>query len=37
MDDEIDLSWASILKRTFESYVRGEAPQMYGEYLAWED
>lgn len=34
-DDKIDLDWATVLKRTFESYVRGERPNMYGEWLRW--
>ncbi|KAG2023619.1 hypothetical protein CC2G_001252 [Coprinopsis cinerea AmutBmut pab1-1] len=33
--DERDLSWATVLKRTFEAYVRGERPNMYGEWLDW--
>ncbi|ODN83011.1 hypothetical protein L202_01242 [Cryptococcus amylolentus CBS 6039] len=37
MDDEVDLSWATVLKRTFESYVRGEGPNAYGEWLQWAD
>jgi WD repeat and SOF domain-containing protein 1 len=36
MDDEVDLSWSTVLKRTFEAYVRGERPNMYGEWLEWE-
>jgi hypothetical protein len=36
MDDEIDLSWSTVLKRTFEAYVRGERPNMYGEWLEWD-
>ncbi|KAF7799256.1 hypothetical protein EIP86_010488 [Pleurotus ostreatoroseus] len=28
-----DLSWAAVLKRTFEAYIRGERPNMYGEWL----
>ena len=28
-----DLSWAALLKRTFEAYIRGERPNMYGEWL----
>lgn len=36
MDDEADLSWSTVLKRTFEGYVRGERPNMYGEWLEWE-
>ncbi|RXW22911.1 hypothetical protein EST38_g2926 [Candolleomyces aberdarensis] len=35
-DDQRDLSWATVLKRTFESYLRGERPNMYGEWLDWE-
>ncbi|KAF8918145.1 hypothetical protein CPB85DRAFT_1373893 [Mucidula mucida] len=30
-----DLSWATVLKRTFEAYVRGERPNMYGEWILW--
>ena len=37
MDDEVDLSWSTVLKRTFEAYLRGERPNAYGEYLTWED
>ena len=29
------LSWSAILKRTFESYIRGDRPNMYGEWLEW--
>jgi len=36
-EDERDLSWATVLKRTFESYLRGERPNMYGEWLNWEE
>jgi len=36
MDDEVDLSWSTVLKRTFEGYVRGERPNMYGEWLEWD-
>ncbi|KAG9314280.1 hypothetical protein JVU11DRAFT_5068 [Chiua virens] len=35
VDDKRDLDWATVLKRTFESYVRGERPNMYGEWLQW--
>ncbi|KAK4687978.1 DDB1- and CUL4-associated factor 13, partial [Tremellales sp. Uapishka_1] len=35
MDDEIDLSWSTVLKRTFEAYLRAERPNMYGEWLEW--
>ena len=34
-NDKRDLDWATVLKRTFESYVRGERPNMYGEWLQW--
>ena len=34
-EDKRDLDWATVLKRTFEAYVRGEAPNMYGEWLQW--
>ena len=34
-DDKRDLDWATVLKRTFESYIRGERPNMYGEWLDW--
>ncbi|KAH7928523.1 hypothetical protein BV22DRAFT_1126499 [Leucogyrophana mollusca] len=34
-DDKRDLDWATVLKRTFESHVRGERPNMYGEWLRW--
>ncbi|KAG7099171.1 hypothetical protein E1B28_001042 [Marasmius oreades] len=30
-----DLDWSAVLKRTFESYIRGERPNMYGEWLKW--
>jgi WD repeat and SOF domain-containing protein 1 len=30
-----DLSWAAVLKRTFEAYLRGERPNMYGEWIHW--
>jgi len=36
MDDEVDLSWSTVLKRTFEAFVRGERPNMYGEWLEWD-
>jgi WD repeat and SOF domain-containing protein 1 len=35
MDDEADLSWATVLKRTFEAYLRAERPNMYGEWITW--
>ncbi|KAI0053360.1 glycosyltransferase family 32 protein [Auriscalpium vulgare] len=34
-DDKRDLDWATVLKRTFEAYIRGERPNMYGEWLEW--
>lgn len=34
-DDKTDLDWATVLKRTFESYIRGERPNMYGEWIVW--
>jgi WD repeat and SOF domain-containing protein 1 len=33
--DRRDLDWATVLKRTFEAYIRGERPNMYGEWLVW--
>jgi WD repeat and SOF domain-containing protein 1 len=30
-----DLTWGAVLKRTFEAYLRREAPNMYGEWLEW--
>jgi hypothetical protein len=34
-EDKRDLDWATVLKRTFEAYIRGERPNMYGEWLQW--
>ncbi|KAH8102530.1 hypothetical protein BXZ70DRAFT_890445 [Cristinia sonorae] len=34
-EDKRDLDWSTVLKRTFESYIRGERPNMYGEWLRW--
>lgn len=34
-DDRRDLDWSTVLKRTFEAYIRGERPSMYGEMLRW--
>lgn len=34
-NDKLDLDWATVLKRTFESYIRGERPNMYGEWIVW--
>lgn len=36
-DTEGDLSWATVLKRTYEAYLRGERPNLYGEWIAWND
>ncbi|KAL1410030.1 hypothetical protein Q8F55_004032 [Vanrija albida] len=33
--DQADLSWSTVLKRTFEAYLRGERPNMYGEWIKW--
>nr|VWO94201.1 TcdA [Ganoderma boninense] len=33
--DKRDLDWATVLKRTFEAYIRGERPNMYGEWIQW--
>jgi WD repeat and SOF domain-containing protein 1 len=33
--DKRDLDWSAVLKRTFESYIRGERPNMYGEQIHW--
>ncbi|KAJ6497769.1 glycosyltransferase family 32 protein [Mycena sanguinolenta] len=35
VEDRRDLDWSTVLKRTFEAYIRGEIPNMYGEYLVW--
>ncbi|KAK0226333.1 snoRNA binding protein [Armillaria fumosa] len=32
-DPEQDLSWSTVLKRTFEAYIRGERPNMSGEWI----
>ncbi|KAJ7782792.1 hypothetical protein B0H16DRAFT_1658284 [Mycena metata] len=34
-EDRRDLDWSTIMKRSFEAYIRGETPNMYGEYLVW--
>ena len=34
-DDKRDLDWSTVRKRTFESYIRGERPNMYGEWIHW--
>jgi WD repeat and SOF domain-containing protein 1 len=33
--DKRDLDWSAVLKRTFESYIRGERPNIYGEWIHW--
>lgn len=33
--DKRDLDWSAVLKRTFESYIRSERPNLYGEWLKW--
>lgn len=33
--DDDDLSWSTTLKRTFEAFVRGDRPNMYGEWIRW--
>lgn len=32
-EDDEDIGWAAVLKRTFESFVRGERPNLYGEWI----
>ncbi|KIJ37641.1 hypothetical protein M422DRAFT_259730 [Sphaerobolus stellatus SS14] len=34
-EDKRDLDWATVLKRTFEAYIRGERPNLYGEWITW--
>ncbi|KAF6751118.1 snoRNA binding protein [Ephemerocybe angulata] len=34
-NDKRDLDWSTVLKRTFESYIRGDTPNAYGEWLDW--
>ncbi|KAJ7291170.1 glycosyltransferase family 32 protein [Mycena rebaudengoi] len=34
-DDKRDLDWSTVIKRTFEAYIRGERANMYGEWLVW--
>ena len=34
-DDRRDLDWSAVIKRTLEAYVRGETPNMYGEWIQW--
>lgn len=33
--DQRDLDWSTILKRSFEAFIRGERPNMYGEWMVW--
>jgi DDB1- and CUL4-associated factor 13 len=35
LNEKQDLDWATVLKRTFEAYIRGEIPNMYGEWISW--
>ena len=30
-----ELSWSAVIKRTFEAYIQGDQPNMYGEWLQW--
>ena len=34
-DDKRDLDWSAVLKRTFEAFIRGETPNLYGEQISW--
>ncbi|PPQ65136.1 hypothetical protein CVT24_003226 [Panaeolus cyanescens] len=34
--DRDDLDWSTVIKRTFEAYIRGERPNMYGEWIEWD-
>lgn len=34
-NDKRDLDWSTVLKRTFEGFVRGEQPNLYGEWIQW--
>lgn len=34
-DDKRDLDWATVIKRTFEAYIRSEQPNLYGEWIDW--
>jgi WD repeat and SOF domain-containing protein 1 len=36
-EPERDLPWSAVLKRTFEAFVRGETPNMYGEWINWNE
>ncbi|KIY71590.1 hypothetical protein CYLTODRAFT_345594 [Cylindrobasidium torrendii FP15055 ss-10] len=33
--DKRDLDWSTVLKRSFEAYLRGERANMYGESIEW--
>jgi len=33
--DRRDLDWVTVMKRTFEAYIRGDRPNAYGEMLVW--
>ena len=33
--DKVDLDWSTVIKRTFEAFIRGERPNMYGEWIEW--
>ncbi|KZP16846.1 glycosyltransferase family 32 protein [Athelia psychrophila] len=33
--DTRDLGWSTVMKRTFEAYIRGDRPNMYGEWIQW--
>ncbi|KAJ4483748.1 glycosyltransferase family 32 protein, partial [Lentinula aciculospora] len=33
--DPQDFNWSTVLKRTFEAYLRGEIPNMYGEWIKY--
>lgn len=35
INDKTDLDWSTVIKRTFEAYIRGERPNMYGEWIEW--
>ncbi|GJJ08862.1 hypothetical protein Clacol_003082 [Clathrus columnatus] len=35
IEDENSLPWSAIIKRTMEAFIRGEAPNLYGEYFVW--
>lgn len=35
MGEKRDLDWSAVFKRTFEAYIRGERPNLYGEMIEW--